>query len=691
MSQAGYTPIQLYYSTTAAATPSAGNLAAGELAVNITDGKLFYKDNGGVVRVLATAAGSAGDVVGPGSSTDNALVRFDGTTGKLVQNSAGVLDDSGNLTGLASLTATTLTGALTGTVGATTPNTGAFTTLAASGAVTLSGGTANGVAYLNGSKVLTSGSALTFDGSLLKLGSGAALSVQGIAFPASGSGAEIFWDGSESIVQSYNRTSSAYVPLWLESSYTRFGVNGSEQMRLTSTGLGIGTSSPGAKLDVRGNAVFTGNGTSRQTADFTNTGGQLYVGAESSSGGAVFVGSSAYAGIVGTNTNTPLQLGTNGTIKATLDSSGNLGLGVTPSAWGSGYKAIEFGGGGSSLFSGTSVAAQTYLTANAYFNGTSWIYKNTAAAAYYEQLGSSHRWYTAPSGTAGNAITFTQAMTLDASGRLLLGTTTPLGAITSTNASGYIGLSTYTTGGSISEHTYVNAAGLQIDSYQSVSGSPYTKTTDIVANADSGASAQMRFFTTSAGSAPSERARIDSSGNLLVGTTSYGTAVVGFGINGTSGSSSRGACISALSSATNSNTTYEAYSTGAGAYRFYVGMAGTVFATNTTISAISDQRLKENVQDLDVGLDKIMALKPRKFDWKEGKGKNVKGDRGWIAQEFEQVFPDMIDEWRDPSPEGDEPYKSVRADLIPVLVKAIQEQQAIIQTLTARVQALESN
>ena len=50
------------------------------------------------------------------------------------------------------------------TVGASTASTGAFTTLAASGSVTLSGGTANGVTYLNGSKVLTSGSALTFDG-----------------------------------------------------------------------------------------------------------------------------------------------------------------------------------------------------------------------------------------------------------------------------------------------------------------------------------------------------------------------------------------------------------------------------------------------------------------------------------------------------------------------------------------------
>ena len=299
-----------------------------------------------------------------------------------------------------------------GPVGTTTAAAGAFTTLTTSSTVTLSGGTANGVAYLNGSKVLTTGSALTFDGTTFTVPSD-------IASPGS------------PIIYSYNGGSAGSVRAGVQFVGTdpsiRSYISGSEQMRLTSTGLGIGTSSPTAKLDVRGNATFTGNGTSRQTADFTNTGGQLYVGAESSSGGAVFVGSSAYAGIVGTNTNTPLQLGTNGTIKATLDSSGNLGLGVTPSAWGSGYKAIEFGGGGSSLFSGTSVAAQTYLTANAYFNGTSWIYKNTAAAAYYEQLGSSHRWYTAPSGTAGNAITFTQALSLTAAGNLLLGGTTDPG------------------------------------------------------------------------------------------------------------------------------------------------------------------------------------------------------------------------------------------------------------------------
>jgi hypothetical protein len=177
---------------------------------------------------------------------------------------------------------------------------------------------------------------------------------------------------------------------------------------------------------------------------------------------------------------------------------------------------------------------------------------------------------------------------------------------------------------------------------------------------------------------------IDSSGNLLVGKTSASDTVAGAGLF------TSGGIGSSRASSSNSDVTYAVYSTTASAYRFYVGMGGTVYATNTTISSLSDQRFKENIIDLDVGLDKIMALKPRKFDWKEGKGKDIKGDRGFIAQEFEAVFPDLIDEWKDPAPNGEEPYKSVRADLIPILVKAIQEQQAIITDLKSRITALEN-
>jgi hypothetical protein len=176
---------------------------------------------------------------------------------------------------------------------------------------------------------------------------------------------------------------------------------------------------------------------------------------------------------------------------------------------------------------------------------------------------------------------------------------------------------------------------------------------------------------------------MDKSGNLLVGTTS-GDPDSGIGNKTTPG----GQRFSVMAGSTNDNITYTLYSTGASAYRFYVGLAGTVFATNTSISAISDVRYKENIRDLDVGLAEIMQLQPRVFDWKEGKGKNTQNDRGFIAQEFEQVFPDLIDEWKDPAPEGEEPYKSVRQDLIPVLVKAIQELKAELETVKAELATL---
>jgi len=98
MSAAGYTPISLYHSTTGAAVPTAGNLAPGELGLNIADMKLYCENSSGVVTLLASASGASGDVVGPASATDNAIVRFDLTTGKLVQNSGVTIDDSNNLT-----------------------------------------------------------------------------------------------------------------------------------------------------------------------------------------------------------------------------------------------------------------------------------------------------------------------------------------------------------------------------------------------------------------------------------------------------------------------------------------------------------------------------------------------------------------------------------------------------------------
>jgi len=86
MPQTGFTPIQLYRSSTSSNTPSASDLQDGELAINTADEKLFFKNSSGVVKEIASSAGNTGDVAGPASATDGAIVAFDGTSGKLVKS-----------------------------------------------------------------------------------------------------------------------------------------------------------------------------------------------------------------------------------------------------------------------------------------------------------------------------------------------------------------------------------------------------------------------------------------------------------------------------------------------------------------------------------------------------------------------------------------------------------------------------
>ena len=195
----------------------------------------------------------------------------------------------------------------------------------------------------------------------------------------------------------------------------------------------------------------------------------------------------------------------------------------------------------------------------------------------------------------------------------------------------------------------------------------------------------IQFFTRPAAGSLTQTMTLDSSGNLLVGTAnSGGTSGVGVAINPTANG------VRAVSAAsTGAAETYSMYSTGASAYRFYVDWGGTISATSIVITAISDQRLKENVRDIDTGLNAIMALKPRRFDWKEGKGQDKKNVAGFIAQEFEEVFPECVGVSR--AGEDGVEYKNINHEtLIPTLVKAIQEQQALITQLTARITALET-
>ena len=113
----------------------------------------------------------------------------------------------------------------------------------------------------------------------------------------------------------------------------------------------------------------------------------------------------------------------------TKDASGNVGLGVTPSAWNSAFDVVQMGAG--TALTNPSSITQTWLSSNAFYD-TGWKYMHSAESSYYQQSLGSHSWFTAPSGTAGNPISFTQAMTLDASGNLLVGTTSAVEKLTLT-------------------------------------------------------------------------------------------------------------------------------------------------------------------------------------------------------------------------------------------------------------------
>jgi hypothetical protein len=454
-------------------------------------------------------------------------------------------------------------------------------------------------------------------------------------------------------------------------------------MRLTSTGLGIGTSSPSAKLSV----VYTG-GNSRisigDTASSTYSTLLMYGGAgkynfqlgvqnnvnnafeitpSTATGGTTFntpafvldssgnvgIGTSspAYkldvAGVgrfVSTNTvfinpnydtgiaavqvsnSAGLAFATSNIERARIDSSGNLGLGVTPSAW-SAYKAMQFAAQGVSVFGNTSIS-QAGIGSNGYYNGTNWIYNNSSTAAQYLIEGAAHKWYTAASGTAGNAITFTQAMTLDASGFLGVGETSPTSRIHANGTiqarTGATGIQIYGDGGS----GYVNSVGanpliLQVNS--------------------------------------TERARIDSSGNLLVGTTS--------------GITSGGVVVQPVSG---QSTIYIGHITGTGSGAsysefYYAGTnIGSITQSGTTavlFNVTSDQRLKDNIVDAPEFGSVIDSIKVRSYDWKAD-GTHQRA--GFVAQELVTVAPEAVHQ-----PTNTEDMMAVDySKLVPMLVKEIQ-------------------
>ena len=389
---------------------------------------------------------------------------------------------------------------------------GVFVDLSVTGNLTLSGGTANGVLYLNGSKVVTSGAALTFDGS----------------------------------------------------------------------SLGIGTSSPSHPLTVRTSGTSTTAGNNIATRIESNGSGYAATLQFSDN-----VANSSYISMVGSAT----AFGQAGSERMRIDSSGNVGVGIT--------------------------------------NPTSY-----SSAAYKLVVGST---------SSNSGITI----------------------VSGTAASGSLHFADGTTG---------------TDTYKGLISYAHT-------------SNYMVFYTDAA-----ERMRIDSSGNLLVGTTS-GTqklAVVQSHVSNntasfrnTNASFAGDMVVFGADRNTTDNSFYPInyYNYGASAYKFRVADSGNVTNTNNSYGAISDAKLKENITDATPKLEKLSQVRIVNY--------NIIGDEqkqlGVIAQELELIFPGMVDESPDTDEEGNDlgtTTKSVKYSVfVPMLIKAIQEQQAIIESLKARLDA----
>lgn len=197
---------------------------------------------------------------------------------------------------------------------------------------------------------------------------------------------------------------------------TLFVKNGLSQMTIDASGnLGLGvtpvTGNSGATLDVSGPIFARGFLLAHQTnAGVVQYNGNVMTlrayGATSGTGAIAF--------------NTGGGGGSTDTERMRLDANGNLGLGVVPNAWAS-FKAIQLAAGSFASFNGGPGLKQTGLYTNAYFGGSVWRYYGSDGAQAYQLVDNQHQWLNAPSGSAGGTITWTQAMTLDASGSLRVG------------------------------------------------------------------------------------------------------------------------------------------------------------------------------------------------------------------------------------------------------------------------------
>ena len=441
-----------------------------------------------------------------------------------------------------------------------------------------------------------------------------------------------------------SNTTSSNTGLYFPTSTTLgLSTNGTAALTIdASQRVGIGTTSPTYKLD-----VFNSGTT---TTDFIVRNGTVSL--------LSFVDSGA--GYTGTTTSHPLLFTTAATERMRIDSSGNVGIGATSLNLSASTKALTINSSSAGDYS-----ALEFATA-----GTLRAYMNATNGAFY-----------IASQSTNPMIFYTNAserMRIDSSGNVGIGTSSPSYKLeVQGSVNNYLGQRIYNTNSGSSAVSYLQIGNDSNGATAQLGLNSSTNTTNFGgANAlylANGLSAPISFAT-----ANTERMRIDSSGNLLVGTTSTisglsaSTKIQVLGYVGASGYNSRSG-----TSGSNSGNNFNLYWNGS-AMRLYVD------ATDLgSITTSSDYRVKTQIKTQTLSaLDRITQLRPVTYVYDNNEQLHWKSDgvqrEGFIAHELAEIIPSAVDGVKD----AENQVQSLRLDaLCSVLVKAIQELKAELDAL----------
>jgi Chaperone of endosialidase len=467
----------------------------------------------------------------------------------------------------------------------------------------------------------------------------------------------------------------AYSPIsmdFLASSYSfNYGAGGANALTIDSSGnVGIGSSSPLSRLNV-------------QSDNNTNDLGQLIISGNTNSNKRLSVGfntTSNYGfmqSLISGDNYYPLVLQNNG---------GNVGIGTaSPTANLHVVKTTSQ----TDIDSATQVVSITNTASDTSGNLTGIRLRQdnaTNVAQGYIGLSSTGNSATranlivATPNTSGNS---TERLRIDASGNVGIGTSSPSGRLhVSAAKNEMIFQSSTATNYLLNNYANGNSATL----FMGVEGSSSGRT-DINATLDNASffgsrtAHPVQFISNN-----SARMTIDSSGRLIIGSTSPAYSSVRLGVNFTGAGSEYGMGLNAATLNTGTQwIEFTSGSVGSATARGSIDWSGSAVRYNTS----SDYRLKENIVEISDGIERLKQLKPSKFNFIEYPDKTVDG---FIAHEVHDIIPEAVSGEKDAvNSDGKPIYQGIdQSKIVPLLTAALKEAIAKIETLEAKVTALEA-